>query len=131
MASADPNAAAKGILGATVAAVTFAASMVAEPQVTGSMALRGSQTFQEVVDATPGKDMLATGIAMAPILTPVVGAAISSATKACLRRRSGSTHKSEEARDDTEQAAPSPISQREEVSPLISHEETRGTLQPD
>ena len=110
----DPNIAVKSLLGAAIAATSFAASMVAEPQVTGSTALRGSQVLlevsQEVIDATPGADMLATGMAMAPIIAPVIGAAISSATKTCLRRRAASTSKFEDARDDADQAEPSPIS---------------------
>ena len=68
----DPNSGAKAVLGVVVAATSFAASMVAEPQVTGSTALRGSQMLlgatQEVIDATPGSDMLASGMAMAPIV---------------------------------------------------------------
>ena len=135
MASTDPNSGAKVVLGAVVTAASFAGSMVAELQVTGSTALRRSQVLleviQEVVDATPGADMLATGMAMAPIIAPVIGAAISSATKTCLRRRAAGTSKSEEASNDTDQAEASPISKREDVSPLITHEEIRGTLQQD
>ena len=66
--------------------------------------------------------MIATDMAMAPIIAPAVGAAISSAIKTCFRRRAVGTSRFEDVQDDADQAEPSPTKRREEVSPRITHE---------
>ena len=79
------------------------------------------------LDVTPGRDLMATGMALAPLAMPVIKAAISSATKSCARRRTVDTSK--ETRDE-DGGEPSPILKRESISPIITHEEVRGSLQP-
>ena len=81
----DPNAGAKSVLTALAGpTAALTATMVAEPAGTGPTSLRGYSS-RVLVDASPGADALATGMALAPAIAPSAGAAISSATKSQAR----------------------------------------------